>query len=260
MPSPSTRDFSADFPIFLEHPELVYLDSTSTTQKPKSVIDGMAKYLASNYANIHRGAYFLSENSEALYDASKKAVAALIRAASPHEIVYSGNSTGAFNLLARSIARSGWLKHGDRVVLSILEHHANIVPWLMLAEDIGIEVVFAEVNLQTFDLDYADLEGKITPNTRIVSLTGGSNVTGSVFDFSRISKIVRGKPMDRKDPPFETPLLVMDASQAVPHYRLDVQAFDLDFAIFTGHKIFADSGIGVLYGKKHLLKTMAPGI
>lgn len=132
----------ADFPIFSHHPNLIYLDSASTTQKPEKVIDAMAEFQQSSYANIHRGAYTLSEISESLYRDSKEAMAELIGAKSHYEIVYSSNATGAFNLLASSLAQSGWLKSGDRVLLSIMEHHANIVPWMILQEALGIEVVF----------------------------------------------------------------------------------------------------------------------
>jgi cysteine desulfurase/selenocysteine lyase len=163
-------DIRSDFPIFESHPDLVYLDSASTAQKPAAVIDAVAEYLERGYANIHRGSYELSELSESLYKESKIAVARLIGAESHYEIAYSNNATGAFNLLAGSMARSGWLKTGDRVLLSIVEHHANVVPWMMLRESLGIEVEFVGLNAD-YELDMADFVAKLTPNTKVVSFT-----------------------------------------------------------------------------------------
>lgn len=174
--------FRSDFPIFENHPELVYLDSASTSQKPARVIDAMSEYQRTQYANIHRGAYELSELSELMYRESKEAMARWIGAGSHYEIVYSNNATGAFNVLANSLARSGWLKSGDRVLLSIMEHHANIVPWLILKDAIGIEVEFVALNSE-FELDMDDFIQKLTPNTKVISFTGCSNVTGIGVDF-----------------------------------------------------------------------------
>lgn len=164
------KAFRSDFPIFDHRPGLVYLDSASTTQKPAAVIESVAEYLRTGYANIHRGAYGLSEVSDVQYRASKEAVARLIGAASHYEIVYSNTSTGAFNLLAASLAKSEWLEKGDRVILSIVEHHANIVPWLMLRDSIGIEVEFVGLNAE-FGLDFEDFANKLTANTKVISMT-----------------------------------------------------------------------------------------
>ncbi len=253
------RNIRADFPIFVKTPDLVFLDSASTTQKPAHVIDGMAEYLSTSYANIHRGAYELSEASEMLYEASKSKVAGLIGAESAHEIVYTANSTAAANLLASSIARSGWLKKGDRVLLSIVEHHANIVPWLILKQDIGIEVEFFGI-LPDFSIDFEDFERKCTANTKLVATTLASNVTGAIFDIARLSKFLDVQKIDDLSLPFTRPLLVIDGSQAVPTFKVDVRALGIDFMFFTGHKMMADSGIGVLYGRKILLKNLVPSI
>lgn len=245
-----------DFPIFEHRPGLVYLDSASTTQKPARVIDTVAEYLRTGYANIHRGAYGLSEVSDLQYRASKEAVARLIGAPSHYEIVYSNTSTGAFNLLAGSLAKSEWLQAGDRVLLSIVEHHANIVPWLMLRDDIGIEVEFVGLDEQC-GLDFEDFAKKLTPNTKVISMTGCSNVTGVGVDFTRLNEVL----IENWDAKWgELPFRIMDASQLVPHAKLDVVAADLDFAILTGHKVWADTGIGVLWGKREFLKAMVPSI
>jgi SufS family cysteine desulfurase len=251
------HDFRADFPVFTHHPDLVYLDSTSTTQKPQAVIDRLSLYLSSEYANIHRGAYSLSERSEELYAASKEAVKNLIHARSTSEIVYTANATAAANLLTLSLTRSGWLRRGDRIILSILEHHANIVPWQIAAETLGLEIVFVPITAE-YELDMTAYEALITPNTRVISITGASNVTGTIPNWSEISRIARD--CERLRPDGNPLYLVMDASQVVSHGELDVVALDLDFAFFTGHKIWADSGIGVLYGRREFLKTMSPGI
>lgn len=164
------KSFRSDFPIFSAHSKLVFLDSASSAQKPESVIEAMAEYQRTSYANIHRGAYELSERSELLYRESKVAMARWIGASSHYDIVYSNNATGAFNLLANSMARSGWLKSGDRVLLSLVEHHANIVPWMMLKETHGIEIEFVAVNSH-FELDHEDFITKLTPNTKVISFT-----------------------------------------------------------------------------------------
>lgn len=239
----------SDFPIFTNNPDLVYLDSASTAQKPSVVIDGMRDFMERDYANIHRGAYSLSERSEELYDASKKAVARLIGARSTAEINYTYNATYALNLLVTSLVRSKWLKKGDKVLLSMAEHHANIVPWLIAKEDIGIEVEFVKLSAD-FGLDFTDLEEKLTSDVRVVSLTAASNVTGGVTDLARARDLIRAHDPDT--------LFVVDGSQGVPHFRVDVTELDIDFLIFTGHKMMADTGIGVLYGKKEHLKTLVP--
>lgn len=250
------KSFRSDFPIFSVHPELVFLDSASSAQKPAKVIDAMAEYQRTSYANIHRGAYELSERSELLYRESKVAMARWIGASSHYDIVYSNNATGAFNLLVNSMARSGWLKSGDRVLLSIVEHHANIVPWMMLKETHGIEVEFVAVNAH-FELDREDFIAKLTPNTKVISFTGCSNVTGVGIDFETVNFLLN---TNWKSDWGRLPYRVMDASQLVAHAPLDVTKLELDFAIFTGHKVWADTGIGVLYGKRELLKSLVPSI
>lgn len=243
--------FRSHFPVFFHHPDLVYLDSASTAQKPSIVIEGMKHHMEQEYANIHRGDYDLSEASEVLYHGSKEAVVKLINACETSEISYSYNATSALNILVTSLIRSGDLKKGDKVLLSRAEHHANIVPWLIAKETMGIEVEFVGLDAD-FQLDFTDFETKLTENVRVVSFTAASNVTGAVFDLARVRDIIRSKSSKC--------LFIVDGSQAVPHFRVNVQIFDIDYMVFTGHKLMSDTGLGIMYGKKHFLKALVPSI
>lgn len=241
-----------DFPIFKNNPWLIFLDSTASSQKPAYVIDGIKRFLENDYSNIHRGMYSLAERSEAIYEKSKKKVCEMIGGNDWREVIYTFNSNYALNLLSLSLKRSGMLKKGDVVLVSIVEHHANIVPWLILKEEIGIEVEYVSVT-ENFELDMDDLQTKLTDKVKVVSITHVSNVTGQIFPVEEIGKIIKWK--------WNTaPLFVIDASQSVPHMQIDVQKIGCDFAFFTGHKVFADSGIGVLWWRKEILETMQPGI
>lgn len=250
-----TNPLKKDFPIFRNHPGLAYLDNTASTQKPDAVIEGVKRFVEFDYANIHRGAYGLSERSEILYERSKEKVRDLIGAATSAEIVYTYNSTYAANILSLSLARSGRLKKGDRVLVSIAEHHANVVPWLVLKEWFGVEVDYFGMTSDC-EIDFADFESKMTPDTKVVAVTGASNVTGSVFDVVSLGKRISGM-CDRNG---EKPLFVVDASQSVPNYRVDVKEMHADFLFFTAHKMMADTGMGVLYGRKDLLKVLEPAL
>lgn len=181
-----------NFPIFQNHPELVYLDSTATSQKPKMVIAGVAEYLSSSYANIHRGSYEISEISERLYEDSKKIVAKNIGAENWREVIYTANSTYALNILAQSIWRTGILKKGDTILLSIVEHHANMIPWFILRDDYGVNVEFIDVK-EDYSLDMEDLESKLDESVKIVSLTHVSNTTGQVFELEKVGKMLEEK-------------------------------------------------------------------
>ena len=240
-----------DFPIFLSNSWLVFLDSTSTTQKPSYVIDGVKDYLETSYANIHRGSYSLAENSEKLYIDSKKKVADFIWAESWREVIYTMNSTYAANLLTSSIRRSKILKKWDIILVSIVEHHANIVPWQILAQETGAVLEYVWIN-DDYSLDMDALQVKLkNPKLKIVSLTHVSNVTGEIFPLEEVGKLIRQWE--------NTPLFFIDASQSVPHFKIDVKELWCDALFFTGHKIMADSGIGVLYGRKEFLESLEPG-
>jgi cysteine desulfurase/selenocysteine lyase len=243
-----------DFPIFQTHPALVYLDSTATSQKPRVVIDGVAEYLRTGYANIHRGSYKISEVSEKLYEDSKRIVAKHIGAESWREVIYTGNSTYALNLFSQSIWRTGLLKKWDTVLLSIVEHHANVVPWLILQEDYGINVEFVGIK-EDFSLDLEDFETKLDDSVKVVSLTHVSNTTGEIFALEKVGKILDEWSQETQ---LEKPLFIVDASQSVPHFKVYVKKIRCDALFFTGHKVFADSGIGVLWAKEELLTMLRP--
>lgn len=235
-----------DFPIFKNNPSLVFLDSTSSSQKPKKVIDGVCDYLSSSYSNIHRWLYDIAINSEKTYFDSKKKVAEYIWASDFREIIYTYNSNYALNIIWQTLRYNNKLKAWDKVLLSIVEHHSNIVPWLILKEEIGIEIDYIWVD-ENFNLDLKEFEEKYDENVKIISLTHVSNVTGQVFDLEYIwSK----KRLDT--------LFIVDASQSIPHFALDVKKLNCDFLFFTAHKIMADSWLWVMYWKKDLLDNLEP--
>lgn len=235
-----------DFPIFKNNPGLIYLDSTASSQKPSLVIDWIKEYLENSYSNIHRWLYDIAIRSETIYDKSKQQVCELIWANSYKEIIYTYNSTYASNLLIWSFRLSWILKKWDKVLLSIVEHHANIVPWLILKEEIGIEIEYINVD-ENYDLDFADFEKKYDEKVKIISMTHVSNITGQIFDLERIWKLKR-----------EDTLFVIDWSQSIPHFKVDVKKLNADFLFFTWHKLFADSWIGVLWWKTKLLNELKP--
>jgi len=240
-----------DFPIFENNPWLVYLDNTATTQKPKLVIDGITKYLKNDYSNIHRWFYSLSERSENMYIASKKKVAEMLWATSHKEVIYTYNSTYASNLLISSLERSNYFKSWDKVLLSIVEHHANIVPWLILKEKIWIEIEYIKIK-DDFSLDLDDLKSKLNSKVKAISITHVSNVTGEVFDLKEVWRIINNKNIDNK------PLFIVDASQSIPHLKVDVKEIWCDALFFTWHKLMSDSWIWILWWKEELLNNLKP--
>ena len=252
----SNNNLRKDFKIFENNPGLVYLDSTATTQKPGYVTSSVKEYLENDYGNIHRGFHPLAERSEKLYIDSKKKVAEFIGAWSWREVIYTLNSTYASNLLIASLRRSGYFQKWDKVLLSIVEHHANIVPWLILKEEIGIEVEYVSVK-DDFSLDLEDLEKKLDDTVKAVSLTHVSNVTGSIFDLEEVGKALTPNPSPNGRGGHK-PLFIVDASQSVPHFKVDVEKIGCDFMFFTGHKLMADSGIGVLWWKESILNELQP--
>ncbi len=240
------KNYKIDFPIFENNSDLIYFDSTASSQKPKYVIDGIKSYLENNYSNIHRWMYQISEISEKLYIDSKKKVAKFIWVENFKEIIYTYNSTYALNLLASSLWISQKLKAGDKVLVSIVEHNANIVPWLILKEQIWIELEFIDID-ENYNLDLEDFINKYDEKVKVISLTHVSNVTGQIFDLEKIGEL------KRKDTIF-----IVDASQSVPHFKVDVKKINCDYLFFTGHKVFADSWIGILWWKKEYLENLTP--
>ncbi|MBP9779449.1 aminotransferase class V-fold PLP-dependent enzyme [Candidatus Gracilibacteria bacterium] len=238
------------FPLFTAQKDLVFLDSASSAQKPEIVIQSMTDFFSHQYANIHRGAYDLSMESSLLYDRAKKAIKERLYADSESEIVFTYNATYACNLISRSLIKTGLLKKGDTILLSKLDHHANIVPWQIISEEYGINIDWIGLNPDG-TLDYVNLENKLKGVT-LVSLTGASNVTGEVLDLEKLSSLL-GQCEKR-------PLCVIDGSQRFPHMETDVKKYGIDIFFATGHKVMSDTGIGFFYARKDLLKMMIPAL
>ncbi len=240
--------FRSDFPVFSNHPNLVFLDSASSAQKPKIVIDAISHFFASNYANIHRWAYDLSMKASQLYEEAKESIAQHLGLNAYYEVVFTYNATYAFNLVSRSLIKTGKLKKWDRVLLSKADHHANIVPWQILAEEYGILIDWIDV-YPDWTINYIDLEKKIQW-VKILSITGASNVTGEVLDIDRVSEIIQ-----KQETP---PLWIMDGSQRFPHMETNMSQYGIDIFVATGHKIMSDTGIGFFAAKKELLQELVP--
>ena len=234
-----------DFPI-LNKNNIVFLDSTASTQKPSHVIDWIKDYLENSYSNIHRWAYNIAEISEDLYNESKEKVSDFIWANSSREIIYTYNSNYAVNIITQTLRFNKVLKKWDKVLLSIVEHHANIVPWLILKEELWIEIEYIWID-ENYDLDMNDFDKKYDDSVKIISLTQVSNVTGQIFELEKIWKQKR-----------EDTLFIIDASQSIPHFDIDVQKLNCDFLFFTWHKLMADTWIWILWWKQELLKKLRP--
>lgn len=239
-------NFREDFPIFKNNPDLIYFDSTATSQKPSLVINWINKYLETTYSSIHRGLYNISEKSEKLYNDSKKKVAKFIWAYSYKEIIYTYNSTYALNLLSSSIWLSKQLKKWDKILLTEVEHNTNIIPWLILKESIWIEIEYIKID-KDFNLDLNDFKNKYDEKVKIISFTHVSNVTWQIFDLEEIWKSKR-----------DDTIFIVDVSQSIPHIDIDVKKLNCDYLFFTWHKVFADTGIWVLWWKEKLLKELKP--
>jgi len=239
----------ADFPILartVRGNPLVYLDNAATTQKPRAVLDVIASYYSDLNANVHRGVHELSERATEAYEASRERVRAYVNAASTHEIVFTRNATEGINLVAHSFARPR-LKPGDEVLITAMEHHSNIVPWQLACEATGAALRVAPID-DRGELILEEFERLLTPRTVIASVTHMSNALGTITPAAEIVRLARSR---------NVPVL-LDASQAAYHMRLDVRALDCDFLVATGHKLYGPTGIGVLYGKEPRLDAMPP--
>ena len=238
-------DFRDDFPIF-KNRDIAYLDSGATAQKPQMVIEAIDNFYDKFNANPHRGAYTLSIEATAMYEDTRAKIAKFINARHAEEIIFSKNASESLNLLAYSYGLDN-LKKGDDVVISIMEHHSNLVPWQFVTQKTGSELKYLYIN-DEFELSKEEIESKITDNTKIVGITHVSNVLGTINNVKEIIKYAHKKGA----------IVIVDASQSIPHMKIDVQDLDADFLVFSGHKMFAPLGIGVLYGKRELLNKMNP--
>lgn len=249
MPAFDPARIRADFPILarkVHGKPLVFLDSAASAQKPRVVIDAMRRLYESGYANVHRGVYKLSQDATEAYEAARETVRAFLNAASTQEIVFVRGSTEAINLVAQSYGRSR-LVPGDEIVLTEIEHHSNIVPWQMLAEEKGLVIKVAPVE-DDGALDFEAYEALLGPKTKLVAFVHVSNAIGTKLPARRMIEAAHRAGAK----------VLVDGSQAAPHMRIDVQALDADFYVFTGHKVYGPTGIGVLYGKEALLDAMPP--
>lgn len=238
-----------DFPLLLQKVKgrpVCYLDNAATVQKPQVVIDALARFYTEQNANVHRGAYYLSQSATDAYEGSRKRVAHFLNAPSPSEIIFTRNATEAINLVAAAWGRT-FLKAGDEIILSSLEHHANIVPWQLLAREKGLIIKVIPL-LASGDLDFQAYTQLFTAKTRFVAITAVSNTLGTVVPLESFIGYAHTHEA----------LVLVDACQAVPHFKVDIDLWQPDFLVFTGHKLFGPNGIGVLYGREALLSSMPP--
>jgi cysteine desulfurase/selenocysteine lyase len=245
-----TSSIRKDFPILGREIrpgiQLVYLDSTATTQKPLSVLKAIDDFYRYNNANIHRGVHTLAEEATAMYEHARQGVAKFIHASSSNEIVFTRNATEAINLVAYSWARTN-LRTGDLVVLTEMEHHSNLVPWYQLAVERNIKLEYIPVTEEGL-LDLEVFRLLLERNPKLVSFSAMSNVLGTINPTHELVKMAHKAGS----------LVLVDGAQSVPHLPVDVQALDLDFLAFSAHKMLGPTGIGVLYGKANLLEAMPP--
>lgn len=241
-----------DFPILSRkingHP-LVYLDNAATTQKPKIVIDAFKNYYENSAANVHRGIHTLSEESSEQYEDARKKVAKFLNTKSPNEIIFTRNTTEAINLVAYSWGKSN-IRKGDEIITSIIEHHSNFIPWQQLCKEKNakLKIIPLKTTVAKLSLNIAALEKLLTKKTRLIAITGMSNVTGEKPDLKKIIKLAHQN----------NTLVLVDAAQLAAHEQIDVQKLDADFIAFSAHKMLGPTGLGILYAKKQLLKEMPP--
>ena len=241
----NTEQIKKDFPL-LENENITYLDSGATTQKPIQVIKAVEEFYQKYNANPHRGAYSLSVEATEQYENTRTKIAKFINAKHREEIIFSKNATESLNLIAYSYGLDN-LKKDDEVVISIMEHHSNLVPWQKMTKQTGSKLNYMYIN-ENYEITDEEIESKITDKTKIVGITHVSNVLGTINNVKKIIKYAHKKGA----------VVIVDASQSIPHMKIDVQDLDADFLVFSGHKMLAPLGIGVLYGKREILNKMTP--
>jgi cysteine desulfurase/selenocysteine lyase len=232
----------SQFPIFINHPNLVYLDNASTTQTPQIVLDGMNNYYSESRANIHRTLYDLGNRATEQYENARKKIANFINA-EPDEIIFTSGTTHGLNLLAYVLN----FKKGDTIVLTRLEHHANLIPWQTVSKCTGAELRFIELTPE-YELNLESAKKLIDQNTKLVSFSGLSNSLGTRAPIEELIKLAHQ----------HNTLTIVDAAQLVAHEPIDVKKLDCDFLVFSGHKMYGPTGIGILYGKKEKLEKLEP--
>lgn len=238
--------YKNDFPIFKNNPSLIYLDSAATAQKPQCVINAMVDFYEKNYANVHRGIYRLSECATIAYEDVREQVRDFINAAEKREIIFTKGTTESVNLVAQSFGLSH-IQSGDEIILSQMEHHANIVPWQQVCERVGATLKIIPL-LENGSLDFDAYQNLLSHQTKLVSIIHVSNVLGTINPVQKIIHLAHQKNIP----------VLLDGAQAISHIPVDVQTLDCDFYVFSAHKMYGPTGVGVLYGKKKWLEKMPP--
>ncbi len=239
----------ADFPVLhqqVNKAPLVYFDNAATTQKPKAVMDALTAYYEQDNANIHRGIHTLAERATTAYELTRKKLAAFLNAPSTDQIIFTSGTTAGINLVAQTFGRAN-VEKGDQIIVSNLEHHSNIVPWQMIAEEKGAEIKVIPVSDEGV-LDIEALKGLLNPKVKLVAVNHVSNAIGTINPIAEIIQLSHAVGAK----------VLIDGAQSVAHLAVDVQALDLDFFVFSAHKLFGPTGVGVLYGKRELLEAMPP--
>lgn len=242
-------DLKKDFPIFANNPGLIFMDSGASAQKPQYVIDKTTQFIENDYANIHRGQYALSERSDDLYYNSKKKIAEHLNCAAD-EIFYTYNATYWINIIAQSLKRSQFFSEWDKILVGIWDHHANIVPWQLVAKDLWLNIEFLEMQdpaNNNYEINRDDFDKKYDNKVKLVAVGHVSNVTGQIYDIKKLKYQLR-----------EDTFLFVDGSQSVPHFQVDVQDIDCDCLVFTGHKMMSYTGIWAVFLKKQWIKKLEP--
>ena len=239
------QEIKKDFPLLLKR-DIAYLDSGATSQRPIQVIKAIEEFYEKENANPHRGSYELSVEATEEYENTRAKIAKFINAKHTEEVIFTKNATESLNLIAYSYGMDN-LKKDDEVVISIMEHHSNLVPWQKITKATGSKLKYMYIN-KNFEISDEEIENKITDKTKIVGITHVSNVLGTINNVKKIIECAHKKGA----------IVIVDASQSIPHMKIDVQDLDADFLVFSGHKMLAPLGVGVLYGKKEILDKMAP--
>ena len=239
------QEIKKDFPLLLKR-DIAYLDSGATSQRPIQVIKAIEEFFEKENANPHRGSYELSVEATEEYENTRAKIAKFINAKHTEEVIFTKNATESLNLIAYSYGMDN-LKKDDEVVISIMEHHSNLVPWQKITKATGSKLKYMYIN-KNFEISDEEIENKITDKTKIVGITHVSNVLGTINNVKKIIECAHKKGA----------IVIVDASQSIPHMKIDVQDLDADFLVFSGHKMLAPLGVGVLYGKNEILDKMTP--